>query len=173
CTGPQPHPQIDAKVNLDLDAPSPARSLDQPLIARASPVANAETTHDPQLVETVVRSGAGPVLRFHTNSKDLFLLGSSQRKNAVRRHSRQHLGEVEIVTEPGAGLLFAIPYLRYETAVRPHLFAQRSDQVSVLCKALGKDGAGAIKSGSHIGHLVFSIDEAGRRHCGIILRPRQ
>src|SRR5262249_60812199 len=95
CTGPQPHPQIDAKVNLDLDAPSPARGLDQPLIAQASLVANAETTHDPQLVGTRIRSGASPVLRLNADIKDLFLLVSKQRQNAVIRHSRQLLSAVE------------------------------------------------------------------------------
>src|SRR6516164_832461 len=76
CPAPQPHSQINAKMNLDLGAPSPACGLDQPLVARAPPVANPEATHDPQLVETGTGICAGRFRRLDTDIEDPFLLGS-------------------------------------------------------------------------------------------------
>jgi hypothetical protein len=68
---------INAKMNLDLGAPSPACGLDQPLVARAPSVANPEATHDPQLVGTGTGTCAGRFLRLDTDIEDLFLLGST------------------------------------------------------------------------------------------------
>ena len=57
-------------------------------------------------------------------------------------------------------VLLAVPHLGDEAAVRPHLLAQRPDQVGVLGKALDQDGAGTFQRGRCIGDLLFGIDEA-------------
>ena len=59
------------------------------------------------------------------------------------------------------------------TPVRPHLLAQRADQVGVFGEALDQDGARAVERGGGIGHLLFGIDEAGRDDLRIVLRLRQ
>ena len=52
-------------------------------------------------------------------------------------------------------------------AVRPHLLAQRADQVGVFGEALDQNGARAVERGSGIGHLLLGIDEGcGRDACG-------
>ena len=40
---PQPHPQIDAEVDLDLGAPGPARGLGEPFVARTAAIGDARS----------------------------------------------------------------------------------------------------------------------------------
>ena len=170
---PQPQPQIDAEVDLDLGAPRPARGVDQPFVAGPPTIADAEAVHDPQLVGAGAGTRRRRIFRLDGDVQNLLFLGAEQRQNAMRRHLRQLLGEIEIVAEFGAGFSLAVAHLRSEAADRPHLLAQRADQVGVLGKALDQDRAGAVERGGDIGDLLFGIDEARRRDRRIVFRVRQ
>ena len=98
---------------------------------------------------------------------------AEQRQDAMRRHLGEVLGEIEIVAELGAGLLLAVAHLGREAAGRPHLLAQRADQVGVLGEALDQDRAGAVERGGDVGDLLVGIDEGRRRDLRVVLRLRQ
>ena len=59
----------------------------------------------------------------------------------MRGQRRERLGEVEVVRELGARLLFALADPRGQPPTRPHPFAQRADQISVLAEPLRQGGA--------------------------------
>ncbi len=170
---PQPHPQIDAEMDLDLGAPGPARRVHQPLVGRTATVADAEAVHDPQLVDARTGRCRRRILRLERDAQDFFLLSPEQRQDAVGRHLGELLGEIEVVAELGAGFLLAVAHLGGEAAGRPHLLAQRADQVGVLGKTLHQDGACAIERSGGIGDLLVSVDVACRRSERVVLRMRQ
>ena len=161
-------------MDLDLGAPGPARGVDQPAVAGTAAVGDAEAVHDLQLV------GAGRCwrrrrrLRLDGEVEDLLLLAAEQRQDAVRRQLVQRLGEIEIVAELGAfGLSCRLRTVDAITAVRPHLLAQRADQVGVLGEALDQDGARAVERRGGIGDLLFGVDESRGRDLRVVLRLRQ
>ena len=49
---PQPHPQIDVEMHLNLGAPGPAHGLQQPFVAGAALIGNGKTLHDLHLMRT-------------------------------------------------------------------------------------------------------------------------
>ena len=81
--------------------------------------------------------------------------------------------EVEIVLELLAFGLLALAHGRRHQPVRPHLLAQRADQVGVLGEALDQNGARAFERRGDIGHLLFGIDEGCGHDLRIVLRLRQ
>ena len=83
------------------------------------------------------------------------------------------LGEIEIIAELRAGFLLAVAHLRDEAADRPHLLAQRADQVGILGKALDQDRAGAVERGGDIGDLLLGVDEARGGDLRVVRRLRQ
>ncbi len=136
------------------------------LSAGAPAIGDAEAVHDPQLVGARTGRGGRRILRLDRDVEDLFLFRAEQRQHAVRRHLCEVLGEIEIVAELRSRLLLAVAHLRGEAAGRPHLLAQRADQVGVLGEALDQDGAGAVERGGDVGDLLLGIDET----CGGDLR---
>ena len=81
----------------------------------------------------------------------------------------QRLAEIEIVLELLALGLLALAHRGGQQAVRPHLLAQRADQVGVLGEALDQDGARAVERGGGIGHLLVGIDERRGQRLRIVL----
>ena len=105
--------------------------------------------------------------------EDLFLLAAEHRQNAVRRQLVQRLAEIEIVLELLAFGFLAPAHGGRHPSVRPHLLAQRADQVGVLGETLHQDRARALERGGHIGHLLVGIDETRGHDLRIVLRLRQ
>ena len=91
----------------------------------------------------------------------------------MRRQLVQRLAEIEIVLELLALGLLALAHRGGHQPVRPHLLAQRADQVGVLGEALDQNGARAVERGGDIGHLLFGIDEGCGHRLRIVLRLRQ
>ncbi len=170
--GPQPHPQIDVEMDLDLGAPGPAHRLRQPFVALASLVGDRKAVHDPQLVEAGHADRRRLGLRLDGEVEDLFLLATEQRQDAVRRQLRQRLREIEIVLELLAFGLLAGADGRSHDAVRPHLLAQRADQIGILGEALDQDRARAFECGGNIGDFLVGIDEGRRDLLRLVLGLR-
>ena len=103
----------------------------------------------------------------------LFLLAAEQRQDAVRRQFVQRLAEFEIVLEFLALGLLAFSYRRDHQAARPHLLAQRADQIGIFGETLDQNRARAVKRGGDIGHALVTIDERGGHSFRIVLRLRQ
>ena len=62
---------------------------------------------------------------------------------------------------------------RHHHPVRPHLLAQRADQIGIFGKPLDQDRARAFERGGDIGHPLLGIDESGGYYLRIVLRLRQ
>ena len=56
---------------------------------------------------------------------------------------------------------------------RPHLLAQRADQIGVLGEAFDQDRAGAFQRRSSVVDLLVGVEEVQRNNGGVILRLRQ
>ncbi len=135
-----------------------------------------EALHDLQFVGGSARSrrrAGGLRVGLHLQFEDLFLLAAEHRQDAVRRQLVQRLAEIEIVLELLALGLLAVAHRRGHHAVRPHLLAQRPDQIGVLGETLDQDRARAVERCGDIGHLLFGIDETGGHDLRIVLRLRQ
>ena len=85
----------------------------------------------------------------------------------------QRLAEIEIVLELLAFGFLAGAHGGRHQSVRPHLLAQRADQVGVLGETLHQDRACAVERRSGIGHLLVGIDEGRSRSLRIVLRLGQ
>ena len=160
-------------MRLDFCAPGPARGLHQPLVAGAALIADGEALHDLQLLRTGNAGGRNLRVGLDLQIEDLFLLAAEHRQNAVRRQFVQRLAELEIIRKLLAFGLLALAHGRRQQAVRPHLLAQRADQVGVFAEALDQDGAGAVERRGDVGHLLLRIDEFGRGGLWIVLRLHQ
>src|SRR6266849_5117485 len=160
-------------MDLDLRAPSPAHGVHQPFVAGTPMIPDAEAAHDPRFVTARAGVCRRRRLRFDGDVQNLFFLGTEQRQDAMRRHLGQVLGEIEIIAEFGASLLFTVAHLGREPADRPHLLAQRADQIGVLREAFDQDRAGAVERGGSVGDLLLGIDEAHRRDRWIVLWSRE
>ena len=84
----------------------------------------------------------------------------------------QRLPEIEIVLELLTFRFLAGTYGGRHQSVRPHLLAQRADQVGILGETLHQDRARPVKRGCWIGHLLFGIDETHGHNLRIVLRLR-
>ena len=91
----------------------------------------------------------------------------------MRRHLGEGFAEFEIVAEFGTGVVLALADPRGESATRPHLLAQRTNQIRVLGEPLDQNGARTVKRGGRVRHLLFSVDENGGRRLRLVLRVRQ
>src|SRR5256885_11316526 len=69
---------------------------------------------------------------YTTLFRSLLLLAAKQCQDAVRRQLGKGFAEIEIVAELGAGFTLAIADSRGEASTRPHLFAQRADEIGIL-----------------------------------------
>ncbi len=136
-------------------------------------IADAEAVHDPQFVTARADVCRRRRLRFDGDVQNLFFLGTEQRQDAMRRHLGQVLGEIEIIAEFGAGLLLTVAHLGREPADRPHLLAQRADQIGVFRETFDQDRAGAVERGGSVGDLFLGIDEGHSRDRRIVLRSRE
>ena len=103
----------------------------------------------------------------------LFLLAAEQRQDAMRGQFVQRLAEFEIVLELLALGLLAFSYRRDHQAARPHLLAQRADQIGIFGKALDQNRARAVERRGNIGHALLTIDERGGDDLRIVLRLGQ
>ena len=91
----------------------------------------------------------------------------------MRRQLVQRRAVIEIIPELFALGLLALADRRDHFAVRPHLLAQRADQVSVFGKLFHQDGARAFERGGSIGDFLVGIDEGRGCRSRIALRLRQ
>ena len=91
----------------------------------------------------------------------------------MRRQLGEGFAEIEIVAEFGAGFSLAIADPRGEASARPHLLAQRADEIGVLGEPLDQNGARTVKRGGHVRHLLFGVDESGGGRLRLFLRVRQ
>ena len=73
----------------------------------------------------------------------------------MRRQFGERLTEIEIVLELFALGLLAAPHGGRHHTVRPHLFSQHADQVSIFREALHQNGAGAVQRSRNIGDRAF------------------
>ena len=105
--------------------------------------------------------------------EDLFLLAAEQRQDAVRRQFVQRLAELEIVRELLALGFLAFAHRGRHHSVRPHLLAQRADQIGVLGKALDQDRARTFERRCDIGHALLGIDKRGGCDLRIVFRLGQ
>jgi len=85
----------------------------------------------------------------------------------------ERLAEIEIILELLTLGFLAVAHGGGHQPVRPHLFAQRADQVSVLGEAFDQNRARAVERGYGIGHLLVGIDERCGHGQRIVLRLRQ
>ncbi len=91
----------------------------------------------------------------------------------MRRQFGERFAEVEIILELLAlGFLAAANGGRHQPA-RPHLLAQRADQIGVFGKTFDQNGARAIERRRGIGHLLVDIDKGQGHGLRIALRLRQ
>ncbi len=72
----------------------------------------------------------------------------------MRRELGERLGEGEVVGEFGSLLLLAAPDAGLRASSRPHLLAQRPDQVGVLGEPLDQDGTGTVQRCGDIGDAL-------------------
>ena len=138
----QPDPQVDAEVDQDPGAPGPAHGVDQPAVARAAAVGDAEPLGDAALE---AGRALGGLLGLHGEVEHLLLLAAEHGQDAVRGQLGERLGEVEVVGELRALLLLALAHLGDQPARGPHPLAQLADQVGVLGEALDQDRPGAVQ----------------------------
>lgn len=151
-------------MDEDPGAPGPAHRVGQPLVGRASLVADAEPAGDRRLVPGRAADQGVRValrLRVHGQVEHALLLAPEHGEDPVRGELRVRLGEVEVVGELRAGALLAIAYPGDQPAPRPHLLPQRADQVGVLGEALDEDGPGALQRGGRVGDALVGVDESG------------
>src|SRR2546423_924635 len=126
-----PAAQVDAEVHQDPGTPCPAHGVRQPPVGGPATVGDPEPLGDARLIETRV----GIRRRLQRQVEDLLLLAPEHRQDPVRRQLGERLGELEIVGELRARLLLAVAYPGRQPPLRPHLLAQRADQVCVLGEA--------------------------------------
>src|SRR5438105_14219820 len=87
----------------------------------------------------------------------------SPRNNAKMRCDGSFVRpEIEIVAELGAGFSLAISDPRGEAAARPHLLAQRTDEIGVFREPLDQNGARTFERGS----LPHTACDVGVVHVG-------
>ncbi len=164
---PQPHAQIDVQMHLDLGAPGPAHGVDQPAVAGALEVGDAEPLHDLEFVGAR-HAGGRRFLGLDLQVEDLLLLAAKHREDAVRGQLGQRLREIEIVGELLALGLLAVAHLGGHARIGPHVLTQCADQIGVLVEALDQDGAGAVERGGGIGNALLGVDEAFGHHFRIV-----
>ncbi len=141
---PQAQPEIDRQRDEDLRAPRPAHGIGEPLVAWPSLIGNAVGAHDAQLVEADRRARRG-IVRLDRQAEDFFPLATEKRQHAMRRHLAEGFREIEVVAELGACLLLAFAHLGLEARVGPELLAQGADQVGILGKTFGENGARTVQ----------------------------
>ena len=129
--------------------------------------------HDLAFVGTGFACGLRRRVRRNLQLQHLFLFAAEHRQDTVRGQLVQRLAEIEIVLE-----FFAFGFLASSNGgrhppVRPHLLAQRADQVGVFGKTLHQDRARPFQRCGRIGHLPVRIDETFSHHLRIVLRLRQ
>ena len=171
--GPQPHPQVDIEMDLDLGAPRPPRGLHQPFVAGAALVGNREALHDLQFIRADRGRRSGDRLGQHLQVENPLFLAAEHGKDTVRRQFGQRFAEIEIILEFFAFGLLAAAHGRSHQPVRPHLLAQAPDQVGILGEALDQNRTRALERGRGIGHLLVGIDERDGHGLRIVLRLRQ
>src|SRR5438128_935804 len=132
-------------MDNDLGAPCPARRLDEPTVARMPAISNGEAVRDAQFVGLAAGLRSRKALRLDGEVEDLLLLAAEQRQDAMRRQLGEGFAKFEIVAEFGAGFALAIPDPRGESSARPHLLAQRTDEIGVLGEPLDQNGARPVK----------------------------
>ena len=91
----------------------------------------------------------------------------------MRGQLGERLAEIEIVLELLALGFLAGANRRRHRPVRPHLFAQRADQVGVFGEAFDQNGSRAFERGGGIRHLLVGVDERCGHSLRIVLRLRQ
>ena len=161
---PQPHPQIDVEMDLDVGAPGPAHRLHHPFVAGPALIGQGKALHDLQLIGADRVRRGGDRFRQHLQIEDLFLFAAKHRENAVRRQFCQRLAVIEIIPEFFAFGFLALAHPGGQQAAGPHLLAQRAEQVGVLRKAFNQNGASAVERGGRIAHLLVGIDEGFGQH---------
>ena len=160
----QPHSQVDPEVDEQLGAPGPPHGVAEPGVGRTAPVRDPEAGRDGPLV--LRRPGLRPVRRregVDGQAQDLLLLAPEHGEDAVGRHLRERLGEVEVVGELRTLGLLPRADLGGEVPARPHPLAQDADEVRVLGEAFDEDGPGPLEGGGGVGHPLRRVDEGGRR----------
>ena len=112
--GPQPHPQIDVEMHLDLGAPGPAHGVDQPAVAGTAVIADAAKRcmicSSIRAERAGVAAGRRDRLGQDLQIEDLFLLAAEHRQDAMRRQLGQRLAEIEIIGELLALGLLAVAH---------------------------------------------------------------
>ena len=142
---PEPHLHIEFDGEAQLRPPRPAHGVEQPLVARATLVGDAEGERDTALVAADIAGLGGVLVLLHAQIEDLLLLAAEEREDAVGGQFRQRLGEIEIVGELRAVGLLAVAHLGGEAATLPIDVAQRAEQFGILGKTFDQDGAGALE----------------------------
>ncbi|PSK61818.1 hypothetical protein B0E53_06285 [Micromonospora sp. MH33] len=173
---PEPHPQVGAEVDEDPGTPGPAHRVGEPPVGGPPLVADAEPAGDGRLVAGGTGDhgvGVAVGLRVHRQVEHALLLASEHGEDPVRGKPGVRLGEVEVVGELGAAALLTLAYPGDQPAPRPHLLAQRADEVGVLGEALDEDGPGAVERGGDVGHPLVGVDVTGGRVPGVPRRVGQ
>src|SRR5205814_1264314 len=154
--------QIGREVNHDLGAPSPARRLDEPTVARTPALGNGEAVHDAQFVRIAAGRCRRGAFWLDDEVEDFLLLAAEQRQDAMRRQLREGLAEVEIVAEFGTRFALAIADPRGEAATRPHQLTQRTNEIRIESALLAdrvKDDRAAFLELSQIIQPLFKVTQ--------------
>ncbi len=151
--------QVGFQAGVELDLPSPAHHLGQPLVGGAAAVGDAEALADHAFAR--VHAARGLVADLEADAEDALVASAEDRQCPVRGRVLQHLVMFEVVAELGAFGFLAWYDAGTEGGVVLEEAPQLGQQVGVLGEALHEDVLGAFEHGLHIGEALLSVDKTG------------